>query len=75
MDHRKSETLMLVSNPYFGVASDRVAGTVGTPLPGVDVRVVNDDGSPFKVGVARDDSRVLPTQLQDDWTHISPTRK
>jgi malonyl-CoA/methylmalonyl-CoA synthetase len=45
-----SETLMLVSNPYFGVASDRVAGTVGTPLPGVDVRVVNDDGSPCKVG-------------------------
>jgi malonyl-CoA/methylmalonyl-CoA synthetase len=45
-----SETLMLVSNPYFGVAADRIAGTVGVPLPGVDVRVVNDDGSRCKVG-------------------------
>jgi malonyl-CoA/methylmalonyl-CoA synthetase len=39
-----SETLMLVSNPYFGVAADRIAGTVGVPLPGVEVRVASDDG-------------------------------
>jgi malonyl-CoA/methylmalonyl-CoA synthetase len=45
-----SETLMLVSNPYFGVAADRIAGTVGVPLPGVEVRVVNDDGSRCKMG-------------------------
>ena len=32
-----SETVMLTSNPYDG---NRVAGTVGLPLPGVDVRVV-----------------------------------
>jgi len=36
-----SETVMLTSNPYDG---NRVAGTVGLPLPGVDVRVVDGDG-------------------------------
>ncbi|MCU0950076.1 MAG: malonyl-CoA synthase [Burkholderiaceae bacterium] len=46
-----SETLMLTSNPYFGIAArERVAGTVGQPLPGVAVRVVNDDGSACAVG-------------------------
>ena len=39
-----SETVMLVSNPYFGTARERIAGTVGVPLPGVGVRVVRDDG-------------------------------
>ena len=36
-----SETIMLTSNPYDG---NRVAGTVGLPLPGVGVRVVDDAG-------------------------------
>jgi malonyl-CoA/methylmalonyl-CoA synthetase len=36
-----SETLMLISNPYDG---ERRPGTVGFPLPGVSVRLVNDDG-------------------------------
>ncbi len=46
-----SETSMLVSNPYFGIASrDRIAGTVGVPLPGVSVRVVNDAGARCAVG-------------------------
>jgi malonyl-CoA/methylmalonyl-CoA synthetase len=40
-----SETVMLTSNPYFGTARDRIAGTVGVPLPGVTVRVVREDGS------------------------------
>jgi len=34
-----SEALMILSNPYEG---DRRAGTVGTPLPGVSVRLVNE---------------------------------
>ncbi len=33
-----SETTMLVSNPYQGA---RIGGTVGLPLPGVSVRVVD----------------------------------
>jgi len=36
-----SETLMNLSNPYVG---ERRAGTVGFPLPGVSVRLVNADG-------------------------------
>ena len=37
-----SEALMITSNPYDG---DRVAGTVGFALPGVDVRVCGNDGA------------------------------
>ena len=36
-----SETLMNISNPYVG---ERRAGTVGFPLPGVSMRIVNDRG-------------------------------
>ncbi len=36
-----SETVMLTSNPYDG---NRVPGTVGLPLPGVQVRVVDEQG-------------------------------
>jgi malonyl-CoA/methylmalonyl-CoA synthetase len=40
-----SETVMLASNPYFEADGRRIAGTVGVPLPGVGVRVVNEDGT------------------------------
>ena len=36
-----TETLMTLSNPYDG---ERRAGTVGMPLPGVDVRIVDPQG-------------------------------
>ncbi len=42
-----SETAMLVSNPYDG---NRRGGTVGLPLPGVDLRVVGEDGKPCPWG-------------------------
>jgi malonyl-CoA/methylmalonyl-CoA synthetase len=42
-----SETAMLTSNPYDG---ERLAGTVGQALPGVMVRVVDDDGKDCPVG-------------------------
>jgi malonyl-CoA/methylmalonyl-CoA synthetase len=45
-----SETLMLVSNPYFESDGERRAGTVGIPLPGIDVRVVDADGVACDVG-------------------------
>jgi malonyl-CoA/methylmalonyl-CoA synthetase len=38
-----TETNMLASNPYHGA---RVAGTVGPPLPGVEIRVVDDHDAP-----------------------------
>ncbi len=42
-----SETTMLTSNPYEG---ERLAGTVGFPLPGVSLRIVNADGKPLPPG-------------------------
>jgi malonyl-CoA/methylmalonyl-CoA synthetase len=42
-----TETGMIASNPLVGV---RAAGTVGRPLPGVAVRVVDADGAPCAPG-------------------------
>jgi malonyl-CoA/methylmalonyl-CoA synthetase len=50
-----SETVMLTSNPYapdarFAGSSERRIGTVGFPLPGVQLRVVDDAGQSVGVG-------------------------
>ncbi len=50
-----SETAMLTSNPYgpdvrFANQSERRGGTVGFPLPGVDLRVQDDDGKAMAAG-------------------------
>src|SRR5690606_29616008 len=37
-----SETVMLTSNPYDAQLGERIGGTVGLPLPGVSVRVVDE---------------------------------
>ncbi len=42
-----TETGILTSNPYDG---ERVAGTVGYPLPGVELKVLTEDGTPAAVG-------------------------
>ena len=42
-----TETMILTSNPYDG---ERVAGTVGFALPGVDLRVADDEGRPVAAG-------------------------
>jgi malonyl-CoA/methylmalonyl-CoA synthetase len=42
-----SETLMNVSNPYIG---ERRAGTVGLPLPGVSVRLLDANGNAVQDG-------------------------
>jgi malonyl-CoA/methylmalonyl-CoA synthetase len=42
-----SETLMNLSNPYVG---ERRAGTVGLPLPGVSVRLLDPEGNPVPDG-------------------------
>ena len=41
-----SETLMLTSNPYDLAQGERRGGTVGFPLPGVSLRVVDEKGLP-----------------------------
>ena len=50
-----SETIMLTSNPYsvdsrYGNQSERRGGTVGFPLPGVQLRVCGDDGQGLPAG-------------------------
>jgi malonyl-CoA/methylmalonyl-CoA synthetase len=45
-----SETVMLTSNPYFPEQGARMGGTVGPALPGVQLRVVGDDGQPLACG-------------------------
>jgi malonyl-CoA/methylmalonyl-CoA synthetase len=45
-----SETLMLTSNPYRAEDGERRGGTVGKPLPGVSVRVVDERGVPCPAG-------------------------
>ena len=50
-----SETIMLTSNPCgpdarHGGASERVGGTVGFPLPGVELRVVDETGQRLAAG-------------------------
>lgn len=42
-----TETNMNTSNPYDG---DRRAGTVGFPLPGVELRIIGDDGTEVPQG-------------------------
>ena len=50
-----SETAMLTSNPYapdarYGNQSERRGGTVGFPLPGVQLRVQDDTGTSLPTG-------------------------
>ena len=50
-----SETIMLTSNPYaadkrYQGQDERRGGTVGFPLPGVNLRVQDDDGKDLPVG-------------------------
>ncbi|WP_157263487.1 malonate--CoA ligase [Azohydromonas aeria] len=44
-----SETAMLSSNPCKPADGTRRGGTVGKPLPGTDIRVMDDDGQPRPV--------------------------
>jgi malonyl-CoA/methylmalonyl-CoA synthetase len=45
-----SETIMLTSNPYDAKDGERRGGTVGFPLPGVDLRVRDDAGGAVPAG-------------------------
>ncbi len=45
-----SETVMLTSNPYHPRDGERRAGTVGYPLPAVQLRIVQDGGTPCARG-------------------------
>ncbi|MGB6242649.1 MAG: malonyl-CoA synthase [Castellaniella sp.] len=45
-----SETGMITSNPYDPARGERLPGTVGPALPGIAVRVVDDDDQPLGAG-------------------------
>ena len=45
-----SETVMLTSNPYEPGDGERRGGTVGFPLPGVGLRIVDGDGAVLPQG-------------------------
>jgi malonyl-CoA/methylmalonyl-CoA synthetase len=65
-----SETLMLISNPYAG---ERRPGTVGFPLPGVSVRIVDAANQPVTDG---DVGQVLvrgPNVFQGYWRQSDAT--
>jgi malonyl-CoA/methylmalonyl-CoA synthetase len=59
-----SETAMLTSNPYSG---SRKAGTVGPALPGVSVRVVNQEGKLCATGEIGDIQVSGPNIFKGYW--------
>lgn len=59
-----SETTMLTSNPYDG---ERRGGTVGLPLPGVSVRVIDSDGSRGAAGEIGDIQVKGPNVFKGYW--------
>ena len=66
-----TETLMNISNPYAG---ERRAGTVGLPLPGVSVRIVDEAGATVAVGEAGELLVRGPNVCAGYWRRDDATR-
>lgn len=66
-----SETLMNISNPYIG---ERRAGTVGIPLPGVSVKLLNEKGSPVGDGETGEIHLRGPNVFNGYWRREDATR-
>ena len=66
-----SETVMITSNPLAG---ERVAGTVGFPLPGVDVRVVDEQGEGAATGQVGSIEVRGPNVFAGYWQQPEKTR-
>lgn len=67
-----SETGMNTSNPLDG---ERVAGTVGPPLPGISVRVVDDNGAPLPPNAAGHIQVKGPNVFTGYWHMPDKTRE
>ena len=62
-----SETVMLTSNPYLAEHGERRGGTVGFPLPGVTLRVRDDQGKSLPQGEAGGIEVTGPSVFQGYW--------
>ena len=65
-----SETLMITSNPYVG---ERRPGTVGLPLPGVSVRLLDSDGRPVADGETGEIHLAGPNVFTGYWRREEAT--
>lgn len=65
-----SEALMIISNPFDG---ERRAGTVGTPLPGVAVRLVGKDDTAVADGEVGEVQVQSPALFREYWRRPDAT--
>jgi malonyl-CoA/methylmalonyl-CoA synthetase len=70
-----SETVMLTSNAYHAKDGERIGGTVGKPLPGVGVRVVDEQGQPCAVGEVGGVEVSGPNIFKGYWRMPEKTRE
>ena len=66
-----TETLMNISNPYTG---ERRAGSVGLPLPGVSVRLLDREGKPVPDGETGEIYLRGPNVISGYWRREDATR-
>ena len=66
-----SENLMNISNPYIG---ERRPGSVGLPLPGVSVRLLDSAGKPVAVGETGEVYLKGPNVFAGYWRREDTTR-
>jgi malonyl-CoA/methylmalonyl-CoA synthetase len=67
-----TEIGMALSNPLRG---KRVAGSVGSPLPGVEVRIVDEDGLPVAPGASGEVEVRGPGVFLEYWGKPAKTRE
>ena len=65
-----TELGMALSNPLAG---ERRAGFVGSPLPGVEVRIVNEQGAPVESGIAGEIEVRGPNVFLEYWQRSDAT--